>query len=463
MSLEQKESEEQKGLTLDSPTELKQFATGDNGELITLIDVEVARAKLNEMVVAFKDIKVTKENYKKEAATAERTMREARYLLQNIHDSNKKILNSAKKKEEEVFEKLIALIEPLEKQIKAGIKEIEGEVKKQKEEEEAREKERQEAIKNRLNEVEKSFLNMLASCKNKEDIEVYDNALTLLEESFEAFNELEFEAKRLHAIFTGRREEVVERVDSLEAAKVAKEKAELEAKAAAEALKQKEEEEAKQKAEADKKAAEDKAAADIRAREIGAKVFSLRKSQLIKLGFVDEHSEAAKDNTEAFFEKKGMDSIGFLEIMKLDEVAWFEKLEFFEQEIKKVAEKEEEEAKQNIETVVTMWTLLLNQFSELGGDLKKWKKIKEIPSIEQLKELKDATEALRATRKKERSMEVKAEIKPFVDKILKCFEEQCLEIEKASFKHEDSKKLLKGLMSSFANSTNEVLGDAMSE
>lgn len=111
----------------------------ENG-LTKLVPFDVAKDELLVMAKDYTGLIVTKETFES-AKKARAVLREKRFFIQNIEKQNNDNINDLKKQNKENAAELIAIIEPIEKQIDSGIKEIENEkerIKKEKQEAEQR-------------------------------------------------------------------------------------------------------------------------------------------------------------------------------------------------------------------------------------------------------------------------------------------------------------------------------------
>ena len=223
-------NEEVKVLTVDQAletVEIKDVATGENGELVKLVDVEHTRGIIVQLSKKYKKLVVTKDNYKKEGAEAEKILRQTRYSLQKVSKSNISILNKAKKEDKELFESLIDIIQPIEEKLKIGIEEFKDIAQREKELQEKLEEEKIKNITNKLKDLDVWFEKKIVTAKTQEDIIEYNLELDNLEKEFESFGDFEFDAKKIHAAFIGRRKEIelrVKEVSELEEERLQREK-----------------------------------------------------------------------------------------------------------------------------------------------------------------------------------------------------------------------------------------------
>jgi uncharacterized membrane protein YccC len=239
--------------TILEAKELKDYSVEDSEQQIKLLDVERTEEFLKGLVEEYKDVEVTRDNYKKVGAEAERRLRTSRYALQNIHKSNAKVLSDAKKAEKKVVDDLIAIIQPLESKLYDQLTAIKKIIKDEKDEKVRLEAERKSKIQKEITDLELDLEKRVNGAKTEEELQEYTQILMDLETRFEEFDELEFEAKRLHAVYSGRRSEIDARLVQIE----------------------KDAEEAKKKSENEAKAA-----------EVAKKVLALREKQLVDKGFV---------------------------------------------------------------------------------------------------------------------------------------------------------------------------------
>lgn len=365
------------------PTKLKEIAKkGEDGQYITLVDIEETKTILTNLSEKHKDLSITKDNYKKEGAIAEKELRQTRYALQRIHKSNNSFLLEIKNAEKETYEGLIDLIKPQEKRLYDEINAFKEQAKKEKEAEAKAEKERVERIENALKEAEFAMEKAVIQGKTQEDVKKYDEFLKDFEGRFADFEEMEFQAKRLHAIYTAKRNKLVEQVTAQEALeKQIKENADKEAKRA----------------------------------EQKEKIYKLREKYLSEKGL----SCVGKKFVGFGIELEASD------IKEKDEVEWLElqdelgvKIEKAKQKAEKDAkdakEKREKEERDALIQTRENWDKLVIIYEGLGGDPKIWKlKKNEIPSQKDIDKLTQATRELQANKKALLIKEVKKEIKPF--------------------------------------------------
>lgn len=396
-----------------TPAKLKDWVNEEDGAVIRLVDIEHTKKALKGLANKYKELKITRENYKEEGANAERELRETRYALQKIHKKNNKYLNDVKREEKSLFDSLILITEEVEDRLKGEINAIEGSIKKEKEEEENKERLRVEKIESLLEEWEKNLNTMLTAIENEKQLQEYDKSLDELSESFSHFEEFEFKAKRIHAVFTGRRSEAVDRIET--AKKIEADKKEVE--------------EAKKQLEAKKE-----------------KIVKYRSGKLLELGFIQQGN--------GMFNEALSLRITNDEIFDKDEVDW---AEYIEQTVSDI-EKKKNEA---LELIQSQWKDALIIFESLGGDTKSYKEVK-IPTHEDLERLRKHNFQLQKKTKMLKIEGVKNEIKPLQDNLLKTlgvFEDK---IDKTSFEHEESRTIMKNLMERFAEVINEVLGEVNS-
>lgn len=422
-------------------TALKEIAKkGEDGQFITLVDLEQTKVILTDLAEKYKGLEVTKENYKKEGAEAEKELRQTRYALQRIYKSNNAFLNDIKKSEKDTYDGLIELIEPQEKRIYDQVnafKEIEA---KAKEEEARKEKERVEKIEQALKEAEFAMEKAIIQGKTQEDLADYDKFLEEFKNSFETFEEMEFKAKRLHAIYTAKRSQLVTQIEEYE---------DLERKR-------------KEQAEKDEKRAEQL-----------AKIYEARKALLIKKGFELTHL----DTFMAF----GLE-YSIKEVKDKDEVDWYDLVELIDEKIAKAKEeaeakekaekeererkeKEEQERKEKEERDALIkarkdWDDMVIQYQALGGEPKLWKLRKdEIPSKEEVADLVKALKDLHAQKRLLKQKEVKADIEPYKDEVLEFLKGLDAKISGEKFKNIESKTILEN----FKNRTLEVINEVFGE
>lgn len=400
-----------------SPAKLKEFAKGANGEYVTLVDIEHTKTLLRELADKYEGLEVTRENYKKEGADAERELRTTRYAIQNIHKSNNQILNDVKRAEKETYDELIEITKPVEEKIYNQLNAIKEIVAKEKEAEKKAEEERIAKIEKALREVELSLEKAIAKAKNQEDLKEYDKFLEELSESFSEFQDFEFQAKRLQAVYQGRRGEVIAQIEKYE-------------------QEEKEREELRIKLEKES--------------EVRKKVAEHREQHLVKSGF-------QFDNVESFI-GFGL-KIGKKEIEKLDEVEWYTKLEDIEKAKKKQEQDKEAEQKKQILEAKEEWKELLVVFEGLGGNVKDLKlKKAEIPTQEDIERLKRTTIELQRKKKAEKLERVKEDIEPFKCDVMNFMSDFDKIVAEKEFKAEESKELMQSFSKGMENLVNEIFG-----
>lgn len=411
------------------PTKLKEIAKkGEDGQFITLVDIEQTKTILSELSKKYKGLEVTKDNYKNDALKAEKELRQTRYALQRIHKSNNAFLNEVKRGEKETYEGLISLIQPEEKRIYTDISVFKEKAKREKEEVERKEKERIDRIEKTLKEAEFSLEKALIQGKTDDDIKKYDEFLDELKSQFADFEEMEFKAKRLHAIYTAKRGGLEKQVREWQ------------------------EMEEKRKEEAEK--------AKIRA-EKALKIFKARESYLIKKGLKQDNGNLTGHGLTYKEE----------EIKEKDEVEWYDIQEEVEKTILEYKKRKQEEEKEKkaekekreieaLKDALKHWSDLLTIYKGLGGDVKLWKlKKNEIPSKKDVEELTKATKELHKKQKRIKLERVKKEIKPFKDEILNFIDEMEHKIDEAKFNHSETRSILKN----FTTSTKKIFNNVFNE
>lgn len=408
-----------------SPAKLKDWVQDEDGSLIRLVDIAHTKEKLTELANKYSTIKITRENYKKEAAAAESELRQTRYLLQNIHKKNNKHLNDVKREEKEVFDSLISIVEVVEKRIKEEIVAIDLVVKKEKEEAEKAEELRIQKLNDNLSGWEVNFSKALTAIKTDSELAEYDKMLEEFEAIFPNFMEFEFKAKRLHAVFKGRRSEAVDTIAAIK------------------------------KQEDDKKAVEEEKA-KIEARK--EKVFNFRIGQLEARGFVEPHDYPVIFNDELGLKLTNED------ILAYDEVDWTIFLDEIDQKIKDHATKNEQDAKDAVIKARNEWNELLDVFKGFGGDTTAWKlKKDEVPTSDDIEKLKEATKAIQAQKRMLKLEGVRSEMKLLKDEFIssiQLFEEK---VKSTKFEHPETLSIFQNLINKVEVAINEVLGEVINE
>lgn len=436
------ETEKNENLPIEellTPQKLKEIA-GKEGQYIKLVDVQQTEDLLKDLAAKYEGLEVTEENYKKEALEAERELRNTRYALQRIQKANNKFLNEVKREEKEIFENLIGVIQPQEERLKSQIDKLEEAERKAKEEAERREKERIEKIENSLNAAKMALERALIKGRTDEDLKEYDEFLADLKAKFETFEEMEFKAQRIHAVYTGRRQELVKQIN--EAKELEREKAELKRRKEIENQRIREE---------------------IKRRE---ELFKKREEVLIKIGFQREVgafklgdlfyllSEVKEANELDFFEiqQKAIEEKEKVEQKKKEEEQ--KRAEALKAEEQRRKEKQKEKEQNKIKEARKAWDDMFTIFCGLGGDPTKFRlKSDELPSEKDVKRLRAEVDELHrkkreeeAEMKKEKAEEVKAELNPFVNEILDFFGNVEKQVDKLNFKHEETENILKSFL-----------------
>ena len=391
-------------------TNLKEIGKGEQGQYIKLVDIGQIESKLIELKEESKLVKVTKENYKASPKKIEAKLRNSRYTLQRIYKVNTKFLNEIKKKEKEELDKLIGLIKPEEERIKKNILHFENEVKREKELERVREEKRIKRINEALFEAEKALELSFIKAKEEGDLGEYDGFLRDLKGGFESFEEFEFNAKRLHAIYTAKREDIIKRIES--AKKEAREREERQ-----------------------------------------MEVYLGREKELLKMGFVLQG--------ERFLHPRG-EVVVRDEVIKNGELWFLDLIGKVREGLTSPAKKEEESTKSINREIVKGWEDLLVVFKGLGGDISGLiLKRGQLPTKEGFKSIRESILAIKKERKlvrEEVKEEVKEELLESRDKILGFLE--ALEKGLTGFrKYPKSAEILQR----FINKTLEVVRDVFGE
>jgi len=413
------ESREVSGVeTIIGKKSLKDYASGENKEVIRLLDTKGIEEVLKGLVDKYDGLKANRDNYKKEIKEAEQSLRQIRYKLQKVNESNMALIKFAKEEASGSIERLINIIQPLEKRLHTEMKAMEKVIKDEKEQKEAAEKERKEKIDKALIEWELKLEKMISSASKQEELDKFDEELVTLEETFEEFAEKQFEAERLHAVFTARRTEIVTKIQKI-------------------------------KEEEDKKIAEE---------ERAVKLFNYRENKVVGLGFV----LMMETNTYCLEAGNGKIEISSKNLVGMDEIEWMEFYEGIEARKKKLIDTKDEEDRKSIESMKETWDELLKTFVKLGGKTAEWKLKKgEFPSQEKLGMLKAAVNTLNVKMKEKKMAEVKEEIRPFANMFLEFLKEAEIELGKNTFKHEESKSIIESAINGMTETVNDVFGDAL--
>lgn len=404
-----------------TPAKTKDWVNGESGELIRLVDLQHTKSKLVGMKKKYSSLKITKENYKKEGADAEKILRQTRCLLQNIHKKNNKYLNDTKNEEKKMFDELILEIEPVEKRLKSEISIIENSVKFEKEEKEKAEEKRKKEIEDNLSEWDINLGKMLSSIKNEEQLEVFDKTLSELKDRFPAFEEFEFKAKRIYAVFSGRRSEAVNFIDEV------------------------------------KKLAEDKKKIEEQKEELASKrekILDFRANQLSKRGFIFSGSERI-----SFIREGSLLKIDVEKVLSLDEVDWTVELDRIDLEIKLFEENKSKEVEKSVSDIKEQWKDLVEVFKGFGGVMSTKLKGNHIPTKEDIDNLKKATEEIHKKKKAQKMKEVKTEIEPWQSEFLKFIAGFEKRVKSSKFVNNESEAIMYNLINRFEEVINEVLGE----
>lgn len=407
-----------------SPAKLKDWVSDEDGSMIKLVDIEHTRESLKDIADKYKHLTVTRENYKGEGLEAETALKRIRYVLQNIHKKNNKYLNDVKREEKEVFDGLIAIIEGTEKRLKSEITAIEEQVKKEKEEAEKAEENRIKRLEENLAGWEENFNKVLTAIKKDEQLEEYDLMLEEFEGLVPSFLEFEFKAKRLLAVFKGRRSEAIETIAEIK------------------------------KQEEDKKAVEEEKA-KIEARK--QKVFDFRLKQLESRGFV-------KMNTPSVVNDELNILLTMDEVLEHDEVDWTVFLDDIDEKIKEKKANDEKQLKESAEKAVKDWNELVDIYQGFGGDVNTWKLEKDqIPTEDDIERLKEATKQLQAQKRMLKVQGVREEMTPLKDEfisLVRGFEKRLAE---TKFEHFETRDIFKNLIGKVEGAINETLGEVINE
>ena len=411
----------EKKATIEDLQALREVVKGEKGELIKLVDVEVTKGILTDLANQYKSIQVNTSNYKKEAATAEKELRQTRYALQAVQKSNNALLNKAKKQQKDLFEQLINIIQPLENKIHTEISAVKKMVADEKRRKREQEEKRMEKIKDLLRHYEDTFLNFFKQNPDEGLLHRYDYQLKSLEADFDSFQELEFQAKRIHAIYTGRRKELLKKFQDA-------------------------------KDEQERKRA----------------LLKFRKEHLFKLGFEDVPDNRQMKHVAGF-------NITYNAIMEPDEVAWHGTINRLKQGIKEEQVKkqkeimepkdeeplDEEQTKEAILVLRQKYELLLYQFKQLGGEGAKKLKKGEIPSLEDIKVITTLVKELRAQRQEDKKKVIREDVSKHQQKLLEFMEAFSKNVENDSFKDDISKVLLTHLIDNILTEINKAFGEIM--
>lgn len=160
-----------------------QLVTQENG-LSILKPFDIQKEELQKWANDYKNLVVTKDTYE-DAIKARKVLRDARLKVAGILKENKSVLNSEKSKQEEKAAELIAITEPIEEKIDAGIKAIDEEKRIEKE---RKEKEAMVKIQSRTNQLHELGMKLSGDTYSLGEHSV--NALQIKVFSDEEYNEL---------------------------------------------------------------------------------------------------------------------------------------------------------------------------------------------------------------------------------------------------------------------------------
>jgi hypothetical protein len=99
--------------------------------------------RLKALSVEYKNLVLTKRTLS-DAKKARHTLRNERYVIQNIRDKNKNLLNAMKRENNRIAEEMIGIIKPTEDEVDEKIKSVEAEIEAERE---RKRKEREERLK----------------------------------------------------------------------------------------------------------------------------------------------------------------------------------------------------------------------------------------------------------------------------------------------------------------------------
>lgn len=191
---------------------LKEVRTEANG-LIVFVEPKQTENLLNELVEVHKHIQVTRENLS-ESKKVREIIRQPRYDLQNIHKSNKRVLNELKKSDQSLIEKFIGITQPLEDEIDSKIKAVEQEIKDEKEAERRKVEEQRNRIKNAILEWAERLPQIYENCISLRKTTEFTEALRELKKRLDdGVFETEFaKAEEIHVRFTHKLDGLNERI-----------------------------------------------------------------------------------------------------------------------------------------------------------------------------------------------------------------------------------------------------------
>ncbi len=149
--------------------------------------VQTSKEQLEQLRDSYKNLLVTPETVK-DANKARLVLYRARIDIQKVEKDNNDILNDFKKRNAKKADELIAIIQPLEMELKLKIDAIEGEEKRKKEEEVKAEQARIKRIKDSILELESRVV-YIRLCKFLEELDKIALEVSTKENSFLEFNE----------------------------------------------------------------------------------------------------------------------------------------------------------------------------------------------------------------------------------------------------------------------------------
>lgn len=186
-------------------------------DIVFFQNIEEVKTNLQKMANECANINYT-EN-KELVIEFERKTREARYTLNNYKKNALSFFNSAKDKAKEEVEALIAIIEPSEKRLKGQIEYAKNLVEEEKMRIQLAQEERGNRFNSLLEDWRRKFDECIKNSTLEEDLKVYENLLDELKSTFSIFEEFEYKAQQLHALYTGRKSEIISKLKAIEDAK----------------------------------------------------------------------------------------------------------------------------------------------------------------------------------------------------------------------------------------------------
>lgn len=151
-----------------------------------------------------------------EAGKIRADLRDARYTLQRVRDSNKTVLNNMKKNHELTIEELILIVRPDEDKIHAKIVQEEDRKKFEKEEKDRLENERKERIEGRIADAGTEFVKLINDAKKTKDWGLFDAFYSTFESQLDDLEQCAFEGQEVLDDAARKKEEAIAAIEEEE-------------------------------------------------------------------------------------------------------------------------------------------------------------------------------------------------------------------------------------------------------